>query len=110
MGDLGPVLAAIAVTIIGAIGTAFSARRLRRFGLGDDQAKVNVALRELADVWEEKYNLEHEVRVNAETALANVKADQTIERKLAAQDRQDLDDARSQIRLLERRRQPRTPA
>ena len=107
MGDLGPVLAAIAVTIIGAIGATFSARRLRKFGLGDDQAKVNAALRELADVWEEKYHLEHEARVNAETALAQVKAEQQIERTRAAQDRSALDDPRRPIPAHDRRH-PRT--
>lgn len=103
MGDFGPVLAAVAVTVIGAIGTAFTARRLRSLGLGDDQSSVNAMLREKADLWEEKYNLERAAHVITQ-------ADYALERTLGGQCRGDLDDARSKIRLLERRRAPRAGA
>ena len=109
MGDAQTVVALVVAGILGGIGTWWSRRQLRKAGVGETSIRIVKNLRELADTWEEKYNLEHEARVSAETALAAVKGEQAIERKLASQDRRDLDDALSQIRLLERRRSPRQP-
>jgi hypothetical protein len=110
VGDAQTVIALVVAGILGGIGTWWSRRQLRKAGVGVAAERVVKNLRELADTWEEKYNLEHEARVNAETALAGAKAEQILERRLAAQDRRDLDDALSQIRMLERRKSPRPRA
>lgn len=104
MGDLGPVVAAIAASILGAILAWFSARRLRSLGIGDDQATVKATLRELADVWQEKYNLERAAHEATTAELTAVKSDLALEVRLGQQCRTDLDDARSKVRALERRR------
>lgn len=104
MGDFIPVAAAIVTAIAGAVGTWFAARRLRQLGLGDDQKQVNQTLRELADTWEEKFNLVSADLEAEKTAHRQTLDDLAFERRAAAQCRRDLDDARSQIRVLERRR------
>lgn len=100
----------VVLGILGGIGTWWSRRQLRKAGLGELPVRVAANLRDLADGWEARYDLEHENRVMAEDALKAVKLDQVLERQLAAQCRRDLDDALSQIRVLERRRRPRAGA
>lgn len=104
MPDPQVVIATVVAGILGGIGLWWSARQARKGGVGASQPEAIANLQLIADTWEERYNLEHEARVNAELALATAKAGQVIERELAAQCRSDLDDARSKIRLLERRR------
>lgn len=97
MGELAPVAAAIAVTALGAIGTWFSARRLRRLGVGADNATVLATRRELADVWEEKYKIVIAERddLKAKLAFAEASGDEC---------RRELDDLRSERRTAERER------
>lgn len=104
MPEPAVVISTVVAGILGGVGLWWSRRQARKAGVGGDQADAIRNLQLLADTWEERFHLEHEERVNAETALATLKASQVIERELAAQCRSDLDDARSKIRLLERRR------
>lgn len=110
MGDVSTVISLVVAGVLGGIGAWWSARKLRRSGIAQDPDKLLANLRDLADTWEEKANLEHEARMNAEVALATVKAEQFADARLASQCRRDLDDALSTIRDLERRRRPRAGA
>jgi hypothetical protein len=109
VGDAPTVIAIIVAGVLGGVGTWWTRRQLRNAGIGVASETIVKNLRELSDTWEEKYVMERESRVNAETALAAIKTEQALERSRAAECRADLDDARSQIRLLERRRTPRQP-
>lgn len=106
MGDAQILIATVVAGILGGVGIWWSSRNARRAGLGGDPSEAIRNLQLLADTREERYNLEHEARVRAELALTDAKAAQSIERELAAQCRSDLDDARSEIRTLRRRRTP----
>lgn len=110
MGDAQTVISLVVAGILGGIGLWRSRLLLRKAGVGVAVEEITRNLRELSVTWEQKYMLEHEARMNAEAALVAVKAEQTLERSRAAECREDLDDARSTIRVLERRRRPRTPA
>ena len=111
MGDVDwGAIGILVAGVLGGAGTWWSARKLRKSGIAQEPDKLLANLRELADTWQEKYNLEHEARMTIETALAAVKAEQFADARLAAQCRRDLDDALSQIRVFERRRRPRAGA
>jgi hypothetical protein len=116
--DPVPIIGTIVAGILGGVGLWWSKRASKKAGLGVAPTETINNLQILADTWEERYNLEHEARVRAEQVLADeragraqeladTRAAQAIERELAAQCRSDLDDARSKIRVLERRRSPR---
>lgn len=104
MGDLTPFLLAIGAAVVGIVGTWYSTRRLRKLGLGQDQATVNQALRELADVWEEKFNIVTAELARERGAHGETAAALAIERTLGSQCRTDLDNVRSELRALQRRR------
>lgn len=110
MPDPVVVIGTVTAGILGGVGLWWSKRAGTKAGVGVNQAEAIANLQLLADTWEERYNLEHEARLMANQALADARAGQAIERELAAQCRSDLDDARSRIRLLERRRSPRPEA
>lgn len=110
MGDAQTVISLVVAGILGGIGLWRSRLLLRKAGVGVAVEEIAKNLRELAATWEAKYALEHEARMNAETALAALKTEQALERSRAAECRADLDDARSQIRALDRRRTPRAGA
>ena len=110
MGDAQTVISVLVAGVLGGIGVWWTKRQLGKAGVGVAIESITKNLRDLADTWEEKFNLEHEARVSAETALAAFKAEQLADARLAAQCRRDLDDALSQIRVLERRRRTRAGA
>lgn len=109
MGDASTVIAIVVAGILGGIGTWFSRRKLREAGILSTRAETVQTLRDNADAWEQRANLEVAARVSAEQALADLKAEQKLERIVAGQNRSDLADARDRIRELERRRDPRSP-
>jgi hypothetical protein len=105
--DLTPAVLGVVAAVVGGIGAWLNVRRLRKLGVGEDATTVLQGQRDLADIWEQKYELEqaaHQVEVSAHLAT---KAELAIERQLGAQCRTDLDNVRSDLRALERRR--RTP-
>jgi hypothetical protein len=110
VGDAPTVIAIVTAGLLGGIGTWWTRRQLRNVGVGIAVETIARNLREVAESWEARYEVEHEARMTAETALAALKVEQTLEWSRAAQCRRDLDDALSQIRDLERRRRPRPPA
>ena len=109
MGDVQTVISLVVAGVLGGIGIWRSRLLLRKAGIGVALEEITKNLRELSATWEQKYVLEHDARMNAESALAAVKAEQFADARLASQCRRDLDDALSQIRDLERRRRPRGP-
>ena len=115
MGDLAPVLTAIAATIGGVTALVKALPHLRRLGFGDnrDCVREKAELRAEADVWHEKHDLvakerdamkadRDEVRASLATALLNL----DFARRSGAEARQELDDLRSEIRA--KARSPRT--
>lgn len=109
MAEVQTVISIVVAGALGGVGIWWTKRQLGKAGFGVAIESITKNLRELADTWEQKYNLEREDRMTAESALAAVKVEQALERSRAAECRVDLDDARSQIRALERRPRPRTP-
>lgn len=106
MGDNAvTVIGLVVAGILGGITTWWSRRKLREAGVGSSNAEAIANLQLIADTWEERYNLEVDARVKAEKALSDLLAEQKLERVVASRDRVDLDNARSDIRSLERRRQ-----
>lgn len=101
------VIGTFVASVLGGVGLWWSKRAGAKAGVGVGPTETITNLQLIADTWEERFNLEHAARMSAEADLAKVIAGQVIERELAAQCRGDLDDARSKIRLLERRRTPR---
>lgn len=121
VGDPVVVISTIVAGVIGGIGVWWSRRAGRKAGVGAPPTETIANLQLLADTREELYLIEQAARIAAEQALsderagrakelADAKAARDIERELAAQCRSDLDDARSRIRALERRRTPRPGA
>jgi len=108
VGDLTPAIAGVAAAVIGGIGAWLNARRLRKLGLGENQTTLLRGTRDLADLFEQKYELECEAHAAEVTAHLATKAELHLERTLASQCRRDLDDVRSELRALERRRLPRS--
>lgn len=102
MGDLVPVFVAAVVAIAGGLGTWWTSQQLRRMGFGGTQTKVNQLLREESDLWEGKFNVSQTDLAAERTAHAATRADLDFERRQGQQCRADLDDARSDIRVLER--------
>lgn len=109
MGDAQTVISLVVAGVLGGIGLWWTKRQLGKAGVGVAIESITKNLRDLADTWEEKYKLELEARVKAETALATVKAEQFADARLWALCRRDLSDALDQNRDLERRRAPRGP-
>lgn len=87
MGDLTPALVAIASIVGGLVALARNLPRLRKL-FRADQSELLANLRELADTWEEKYNL----------VKADLQASETARRACQG----DLDDLRSTIRQRRR--------
>lgn len=104
MGDLTPVVLSLLAGIVGIVGTILSARKFNKLGLGKDQRIVNTTLRELADVWEEKFHMKDAELADAKAAHVATAAELTSEKYLGKQCREDLDDVRSELRALERQR------
>lgn len=73
-GPLVPVAAAIGTLVAGGIGGHLSARRLRRLGLGSEQAALNAARKELKEIYEEKLRIVTGERDAALTKLAFAEA------------------------------------
>lgn len=115
MPDPVVVISTVVAGVIGGVGLWWSRRAGRKAGVGVDPSEAIRNLQLIADTWEERFNLEHEERVKAEQILsderagraqelADARAAQVVADRLAAECRSDLDDARSKIRMLERRR------
>lgn len=104
--ELGPIVGTALAAVIGGIATWYSTRRLRKLGLGNDQAQVNQSLRELADVWEEKHSMVSADLVAERTAHAATKALLEDEQRAGDRCRRELDDVRSELRALKRLRRP----
>ena len=107
------VVGLVVAGILGGIGTWWSQRKLKKAGVAVDHATAVQNLRDAADGWEEKYRLELEGRRAAQeqllaaktghdAELAKINAERAWERAAARECREDLDDARSKIRELER--------
>ena len=107
------VVGLIVLGALGGLGTYLSRRQFRKAGVGANHAEIVGNLRDAVAGWREKYDLAEAGRMAADAKLAEQLAAQALERTLAAQCRSDLDDARSEIRELERqaerRRRPRPP-
>lgn len=98
MGDLTAPVATVVAAVIGGVIAFLSARRMRQLGLGDDQQQVNRALRELADTWEEKFNLVTADLVTEKASHAATAQTLALEKALGSQCREDLDNARARLR------------
>lgn len=94
MGDLTPALVAIASIVGGLVALSRNLPRIRRL-FRVDQAELVANLRELADTWEEKFNL-----VSADLIAA--KAELASERQARRLCQGDLDDLRSVMRQRKR--------
>lgn len=109
MPDVSTAIGLVVAGILGGVGTWWSRRQLRKAGIGGTSAEAIRNLQYLADSWEERASAEQGDRVKAEQALAALELIQADERRDAARDRRDLDDARAEIRALERRLRARGP-
>lgn len=107
MGDLTPVIAGAIAAILGILGGALNARRLRKLGVGEDMAKVLAAKTELVATWEAKYEIVEQERDEERAAHSATREELRLERDAGNRCRRELDDARSELRTVSRRRQPR---
>lgn len=110
MPDPVVVVTTVVAGVLGGIGLWASRRAAAKAGIGLTSSDTIRDLQILADTRLALIAIEHEARVKAEGALAEILSGRTVERELAAQCRSDLDDARSRIRTLERRRAPKADA
>lgn len=109
MPDVSTAIGLVVAGILGGVGTWWSRRQLRKAGIGGTSAEAIRNLQLLADSWEERFNLEAAEHVKADQTLVAVRLEQAEERRDAARDRTDLDNARAEIRELNRRIRVRGP-
>lgn len=102
MDDFTPAIAAVALAVLGALGTWYSGRKLKQLGLGVDQKQVNQTLRELADVREEKFQLVSADLVAEKVSHGVTKEHMADEQRAGDRCRRELDDVRSDLRALQR--------
>lgn len=102
MPDFTPALVAIASIVGGVAAILRGLPKLRRL-FRVDQAELVTNLREVADTWEEKYNLVKADLADERLAHQATRDELADERRVGARCRSDLDDARAEIRELRRK-------
>lgn len=110
MPDAQTVGALVGAALLGGLGAWRSWKQLRKSGVAAVDPETIRNLQLAADGWEERYKLEHEARLSAETALATAKADLLDEQRSGDRARRQVAALDEELRTIRRRRTPRGDA
>lgn len=109
MGDPTPALVAIASIVGGLVALAKNLPRIRQL-FRVDQAAALAVIRERAELFEAKYEIVTDELAEERAAHAQTIEELRLERDAGARCRRELDDARSELRAMQRRRRGAQPS